>query len=586
MADNVWKTFSSGGENSGPYYLDELSKVYKILKNKNIDRVYWIYNPLDEQNCFLKDRNGNFFWGIEAVEKAVKLAHKEGLQFFAVYKPFENGHTSRLPEYLSSLYENQRLKYLAGVSRASDFVLKHPEMRIQRKPQKTSQNSISKIILNSSRNPKAGFSNDNLTIFVAKENGKFQKYSGSYTVKESTAQVNGKDVSRVSLTDLDIKPEWGFILIKYTPSQKDKNAGVFLNNAKNMIKCFSANGDKIKITHDTGPIPHSALSRNYLIRWLNRHPEQTQLPKKHLPPSNYGNKIENTAYKFGIESSNPLRKLDHVDIKQRKHGYVAFVRGADTYLPALHPAYPEVRKYWLSVVQKLIDINCDGIDIRISSHSTWTQEGEMYGFNPPVVKKYLEVYGKNILSEEYDTARLKAIQGHFFTEFLRDSKNITKKHCKKLFVHINYQMLDNKRWELNDVPANFKWEWLKWIQEGIIDGVTLKYLPWCFGGNDEEGKKYAATVGTIAKSHNLPVFINTRLCWWMVLTPSQLNKKVFTPQEYDFYLKRIKWALEQPWSDGIILYELSDFVMVDQFDPAIRFSPYLNKMLKEIKYLK
>ena len=587
MADNVWKTLTSGGTNPGQYFTDELAEVFQKLKQKKIDRVYWIYSANDSRYCFLKDRNSNYFWGIAGVQKAAAIAHANGLEFYAVFKPFESGSSTPLPASLSLYPGNERLSYMGGYIIASDFAVQNPHMRLKRKPVNDNGNSIKKIILYSQNDQSGNFNASNVKVFTATENGSFTTYTGTFTISELLVSRNGKNVMSLVIDNLDISNSAKYVLIKYDPAGTSGN-GEFQNDPSCMIECYDAQNQQIIVTHNVSRISRSNLISKYQRFWLYRNPQQPVLPASSYPSSSYGTSIETTAYLYGIGSSNPVRQLNCVD-SEKKNGYISFARGKNEYLPGLHPAYPEVRTHWLNMIQSLIDAGCDGIDIRISSHSTWTQEGKLYGFNTPVVNKYQTEYSGNILSEsitEYDDAKLREIQGVYFTLFLIDAANLVHNHNKEINVHINYQMLNNYRWKLNDVPANFKWQWRKWIKQNIVDGVTLKYLPWCFDNTTEDGKKYAETIGTLAQAYNIPVFVNARLVWWMALTPAAQAANPFTTEDYELVFNRTKWAYEQPWSNGANLYELNDYALVDQRTSVVNiiFSDAINTIFTALGY--
>jgi len=154
---------------------------------------------------------------------------------------------------------------------------------------------------------------------------------------------------------------------------------------------------------------------------------------------------------------------------------------------ALHPVYPEVRKYWIDeILQRGVKMGVDGVDIRIGNHSTYTCEGDMYGFNEPIVEEYKKRYGVDIMTQEYDRKKFQQLNGEYYTLFLRELREALRKHGVPLQVHVNGVFRPGHfRKFRNEVPATFQFDWRSWIEDDIVDSIALKYLPCPKGAGGE-----------------------------------------------------------------------------------------------------
>ena len=63
-----------------------------------------------------------------------------------------------------------------------------------------------------------------------------------------------------------------------------------------------------------------------------------------------------------------------------RDGVNAFARGRNEYVSGgMCEAYPEVQDFWLGWVGECMAAGMDGLDIRISNHSTWSDHMALYG---------------------------------------------------------------------------------------------------------------------------------------------------------------------------------------------------------------
>ena len=160
---------------------------------------------------------------------------------------------------------------------------------------------------------------------------------------------------------------------------------------------------------------------------------------------------------------------------------IAFARGRNEYLSgSVCEAYPEVREYWLDWVGQCIAAGVDGVDVRISCHSSWTNDPEKYGFNEPVAREYQRRYGANPDTEPYDPDLLGKLRGEFFDMFLRAAKTRLSAAGKRLSVHAEMESFrpDACQGRTRSRPGNIEFDWRGWLSSGLADEATLFSRAW------------------------------------------------------------------------------------------------------------
>ena len=106
--------------------------------------------------------------------------------------------------------------------------------------------------------------------------------------------------------------------------------------------------------------------------------------------------------------------------------------------------YPEVRQAWLDEIQSYLMMGYDGIEIRLQNHSFMLSDYAYYGFNEPIIQKYIELYGEDpSLSDTVskETAyRIALIRGDAFMEFFEAAAEMTHAAGKIFGFHMRSGM--------------------------------------------------------------------------------------------------------------------------------------------------
>ena len=162
-------------------------------------------------------------------------------------------------------------------------------------------------------------------------------------------------------------------------------------------------------------------------------------------------------------------------------GLIAFAKGRNAYLSgSLCEGEPEVRAYWMEWVSDCIAAGVDGVDIRISCHSSWTDSPQIYGFNAPVAAEYERRYGVNPDLDPYDPALLGDVRGDLYHQFLLAARERLAAAGLPMHHHIEIESFrpDAAPSRLRSRPGNINFHWHRWLKTRLVDEVTLFGRAW------------------------------------------------------------------------------------------------------------
>lgn len=133
---------------------------------------------------------------------------------------------------------------------------------------------------------------------------------------------------------------------------------------------------------------------------------------------------------------------------------------------------PEALAYRLAIVRELLDYKADGLYFctRSHSHQFGRDRGDDYGFNPSIVTEYRRLYGKNILTEDFDVEKWRNIKRDGYDRLLREASALIHASGQKLLLGTAAATLSNGTILSNYGKTPFPWE--SNLRAGRIDGIV------------------------------------------------------------------------------------------------------------------
>jgi hypothetical protein len=443
----------------------QLDGLHKFLASVGVTRHQWMVNT----TWTLYE---DYPHGFDLLEEATKSAHKYGLEFYAVIKPFEGGGGSILPHSMPCP-DGIAYKDLRGIIPiARPFVAAHPDMNLKRRTgtyEWTEPLSAIRLVKNDDEPTR--IKARHLSIWTSPSNNGFVPYTGPVSFRETIEPRNKfpywKQCRILHLEDLKIPGDHRYILIRCAFAD---GKGDFSNEKGNILELAGANGKVLPNTLSTGPVNLDEHEESFyqsgvmrqLIRYLQKPEVLAEINDRQKMKEHYHN-----FYSFGDYNLTTLMTLD-------KDGYVAAACGKPEYMYGnLHPVYPEVKEHFLDLTGFCLDRGVDGINFRVANHILSPESWE-YGFNEPAI---MASGGKT----DYPT--ISKINGDAYTLFLREARELIEKRRKKMVIHLNSDMLflDDRPGKLTALPYNFEWQWETWVKE-IADELEFrgifKLRPW------------------------------------------------------------------------------------------------------------
>lgn len=571
--DDLWRAKSLLKGSSIDSLMEELAKL-------GFDQVNWVTD--NEQ--FLTDLNFSDVQPRDGMRYIAAAAHRNGMKFYALFKPFETGCVGEeLPLTVILPPDVPLMPTLTGrMGRFASFLQEHPEMRIERRPVDARLGTPVAIIkLVKEDDAPTRLDRKHIELFIGQENGAFEPYDGPISFTNAVEQRDGKPARVLTLSGLKIDLAYQYFAIRTTFGQEGKED--FNNACSRLMELRDGKGRPLPSTSDRGVMDRNAIDQYLAVLWLFRT-GHWGVPSEYALSPTFGTTPQTTAYWFGIvqESNNdPQRALDAPG-----GGYIAGVRGKQQYMNTLQPMYPQVRAYWLRQIKSLIDDGVDGITLRVDNHSSWYTEPYEYGFNPPVVEAYRKKYGVDILTQPFDRDKWRALQGDAYTQFVREARELTQKHHVKLQLSINQLMGDAMPyWRLNNVPVTIQWQWKRWIEEKLCDSVELKLIPWPWGYYAGSGTEMAREVIALAHARRMPVWANARLqTWWLMNSDSkEAPLKKLSQDDVNQIVERLCWVWRSRTIDGMIVYENMDFAYLDSKTGKAYISPAFQTIMEHLR---
>ena len=460
---------------------DLVAQLIDRLHWMGVRRVYWNYYNAGHWEWFLA------YGPLGGVTKTLenlgdpmrvgrRLAHERGMEFYAVIKPYENGVSHAKPKAVLTSEGVTGLPGIGGSYHVDPWVLARPEMRVKARqadlPHGLNKLPVTRIQLRQKDMTPLRIRPENVEIWTSADNNGYSKRELEFDVNEGVETCSrdvididgnpvssrGEEVRVLNITGLNLLDPF----IAVTTNFEDR-AGTFSNTAVEMVRAFGPDDQHLPILVAS----HKAIWR----------------PQRDLRSGDleYDTGLGGAVVRLDV--SNAAAEFDNVltHAADAPDGVIAFAKGRNTYVSgSLCEGEPEVQAYWMEWVSDCIAAGVDGVDVRISCHSSWTDSPQIYGFNPPVAAEYERRYGVNPDVAPYDPALLGDVRGDLYDQFLRAAKTRLAAAGLPMHHHIEVESFrpDASPSRTRSRPGNITFHWRRWLQSGLTDEATLFGRAW------------------------------------------------------------------------------------------------------------
>ena len=544
----------------GLYTFELLDEMMVQLKSMGVRRIYWLYYyDIDPDSHWAGTVFRRMKYGAETLstigeplKAAVPIAHKHGLEFYAVLKPYHTGSSGAYPEGSPQAKATEIKRIGSTPVQAIPFVERHPHTRIRRRPLKAPPDlqslPVQKIRLLKKDDSPTRVRKENLEIWTSLNNYRYERQDVAFTLKEAVepapqevrdyygdlVTAQGAPVRTLTLEGLHLTDR--YILI--TTDFKDEK-GDFRNTALGMLEVYGPGPE---------PLPIVVATRGAIVRDSPRDFRSCGLAFDcGLGPLQVDLDVDNTVTKEGPWWTRFV-----------SGGAVAFARGKNEYLVASCEVYPEVRKLWSGWVDRLIEAGVDGIDLRVSAHGTYTDEPHAYGFNEPILEEYRQRFGADPLRDDADLQHLAQMRGEHYTSFVRETSQRLRRAGKKMQVHLHTEAFrpDPCPGQLMGFPANIHFDWKTWLKEGLVDGITLR-TSWFEALEDPPGQVHRSRLSRALAD---PVVEEALNLTQELGLPVYLNRYVKLPVGIEEYVSDLESIFHDHRFAGFDVYEFAHVV--------------------------
>lgn len=530
-------------------FLDDLLNAGQVYDEKHIDdmmaycasmgatRHEWIMDTIWSMY-------DSYAGGFDLLKVACEAAHRHGMRFDVVYKPFEGAllHPMYMlpldfprPQGVSLLQEPW-----AMTCATRPFLAKNPRLRMARVPgDEDPGGRIAAVRLIKDNDGPLSFSAGDLTLWSSEVNGRFERYSGPMSFHETTQwrrRFPGTDqpCRIVTLGDLNLPASHRFLRISCRPQASPS----FTAEVENLVELVNDVGMVIPSTHSQGKVNSEALyHRTCQLQELGicKYLQQDDV-RAILADRQRFQDLCQDFYRFEA-GGDTLHTLD-------KAGEIVVMRGkATTVGGALCPAYPQVREHWLEEIKYCLERNVDGVNFRMTSHSR-PAEPWHYGFNEPVTRQ---------MTGPGNRAEAAMLNGQAMTLFIKQAAQMLHHAGKELGIHVNalqFQWDDRHGQAHGPVLQNINLEWEQWIANQWVDYVEFRGADMLRPHNL---KRVIDHIGLVTRQAGLP----------FIYQSSRGNKIIHLQGPYPHLEHEMGTLYQHPDIQFYNLYEIASFSRLD-----------------------
>jgi hypothetical protein len=476
-----------------------LRAFIRNLAERKISAVHWIIvgnrdSGLLDRGSYL-DRSDRVHDFIRRVPRPLQVvadeAHRNGMKCYGILKPFDQcASMPWLPLPAGEPHDPPTgLPYIGGEGQfCHRFIRENPSFRAELHPslqEKSPRKPVRTIRL---WHETATLPTTQLQILVSDNNRDFRPYTGPQKVSfcsrrrrppvyvPAPEKAFGPEqvCACIEFSDLEISAP--FIAIEF------KEATALANTLAALAEVEDTNGDSVVFTFGLVPVLNFGENPDWRRDGIGFDAAK-------------GSTIPGRGWTY-MESGGRHR----VEINQ--YGVVGIARGRNQYATGIvELGYPQTREWLVKMAAEAIDEGCDGIDMRLNSHSE-SLDWENYGFGPPIVNEFKRRHGIDITSQAFDRALWRRLRGENLDRMLDDVRDMLHRRGKSYSVQLsdNYDRRDD---QISFFEMFFDWK--GWISSGSLDGVNITKAP--------RHEPFYRTVVELCHQHNVPMIYTPSMFW-------------------------------------------------------------------------
>jgi len=366
---------------------------------------------------------------------AIQFAKEAGLETYVEFKPYEGGGSYSIPHGATPPLQRNFLDCLGGRAVAlDDFLIQHPEMRVKRR---TTENHLEvpvarlEFVFPLERIPgRPGLDGARRMQLRPDWQAIAPQEAMGQSLAETTIYTSEDNATYTPLqTPFEVTARLERRILR-TPT------GTLLFPTPQLCRVITISGLSLATPYFAVRFPGN-VEHFRLIPFSDSFLAAFAADGRLLPLTGTSTeRISILTGKSGFERNgfefNALGPY-YWDDGWKKATLLGLARGKETYQRgAFCEAYPEVRAHWLKLIQQYIDYGCDGVELRLMSHSNGIPDFTQYGFNTPIVEEYRKRHGEAIREEDFAPLEIARIRGDFYLTFAREAAELLHKNGRKL----------------------------------------------------------------------------------------------------------------------------------------------------------